>query len=104
MSKVRWSASEDAAIAEFYPRHGSRWGGWGEVLPGRTITSIAARASRTGVSRRKERGRHRATSEEELVSRCMDEGMTPSEIDGSMGWEPGTTSKTLGFIWRRERD
>ena len=46
-----WSEVEDNAVRQFYPRHGSKWAGWSEVLPNRTTRAISARAARLGVTR-----------------------------------------------------
>lgn len=40
-----WSEVEDNAVRQFYPRHGSKWAGWSEVLPNRTTKAISGRAA-----------------------------------------------------------
>lgn len=32
-----------------YPRRGSHWAGWAEILPGRSVSSIANRVQKLGV-------------------------------------------------------
>lgn len=117
-----WSDAEDNAIRQFYPRHGTKWEGWAEVLPTRTKRAIGARATRLGVKvmrnhvgsrkRKKPTGDERhyntvITREpdpyEGYVLDCMSKGMTPSEIDRSKHWWPSTTIRILREIWEREK-
>lgn len=44
-----WTTSEVERLRRLYPEHGPRWGGWHEVLPGRSVRSIASKAHAVGV-------------------------------------------------------
>jgi hypothetical protein len=123
MTSKEWSKEEDNAVRTFYPRHGTMWVGWAEVLPGRTPTAVGARARRLGVHVAQEElvrmrrvafdkgrkvGRHYKTStakaydpKDALVDRLMRNGMTPTQIDGRMHWWPGTTTRMLRDRWER---
>ena len=118
-----WSEAEDRAVAVYYPRHGTGWEGWAEVLPNRTKRAIAARAARIGVAivrgprrpraykpkaadprHKSKRIRLEPDPYEGTVIDYMAQGMTPSEIDACMGWHTGTTRLILTNRWERESD
>lgn len=111
-----WSEVEDNAVRQFYPRHGSKWAGWSEVLPNRTTRAISARAARLGVPRRERKEpqgdeRHRKVSMERIpdpnekyVLACMRAGLTPTQIDRKRHWWSGTTIRILTERWAREND
>lgn len=121
-----WSEVEDNAVRQFYPRHGSKWAGWSEVLPNRTTRAISARAARLGVppppkqepkyprrERKEPQGdeRHHKVSivripdpNEKYVLACMKAGLTPTEIDRKRHWWSGTTIRILTERWARENE
>lgn len=120
-----WSDAEDNAVRQFYPRHGSGWVGWSEVLPTRSPKAISSRAQRLGVPpparpkprNQKRKGvrqadeRHRKTiivkeadPNEKYVLACMRAGLTPTEIDRKMHWWPRTTMRILTERWARENE
>lgn len=45
----QWTEEEDAALMAGYGKHGARWEGWKMILPGRSHSSIGARANRLGL-------------------------------------------------------
>ena len=45
----RWRGYEVRALREHYPEHGPHWGGWPDVLPGRTEEQIEYKAKYEGV-------------------------------------------------------
>lgn len=45
----RWTDAEVEALVREYPRHGARWSGWEETIPGRSPMAIAEKASKLGV-------------------------------------------------------
>lgn len=110
-----WSEVEDNAVRQFYPRHGSKWAGWSEVLPNRTTRAISARAARLGVPRVRKNPkvdeRHIKSDytkeqdpNERYVLACMREGLTHTEIDKKRHWWPGTTIRILTERWARENE
>lgn len=50
-SCLKWTAVDDAVLEEHYPANGPRWSGWKDLLPGRTIRSITARAHALQIKR-----------------------------------------------------
>lgn len=110
-----WSEVEDNAVRQFYPRHGSKWAGWSEVLPNRTTRAISARAARLGVPRVRKNPkvdeRHikfdytkEQDPNERYVLACMREGLTLTEIDKKRHWRSGTTIRILTERWARENE
>lgn len=49
MGARAWTAEEDAALRRYYWTRPTRWPGWDEVLPGRTVAARRERAYRIGV-------------------------------------------------------
>ena len=119
-----WSDEEDNALREFYQRHGTTWEGWAEVLPGRTIRAISARAVRLGIAEKRgprqkkktpkkkrwqdpmHKAMVKATADpyEGYVTNCMDMGMTPQEIDRKMNWGLGTARMIMSEKWLRDKE
>ena len=110
-----WSEVEDNAVRQFYPRHGSKWAGWSEVLPNRTTRAISARAARLGVPRVRKNPKvdernikfdytREPDPNERYVLACMREGLTPAEIDKKRHWWSGTTIRILTERWARENE
>lgn len=110
-----WSEVEDNAVRQFYPRHGSKWAGWSEVLPNRTTRAISARAARLGVPRVRKNPkvdeRHikfdytkEQDPNERYVLACMRAGLTPTQIDRKRHWWSGTTIRILTERWARENE
>lgn len=113
-----WSETEDDMLRTFFPRHGKDWVGWGEVLSGRSDSSILHRARTLGIApvpreRPKPANpdpRHKPREyelepdpHESYVVECMHMGMTPSEIDASMHWRRGTARLIMSNRWLREK-
>lgn len=113
-----WTEAEDNALRVYYPRHGTDWDGWAEVLPGRTRKAIGGRAARIGVTvkrakpipkpkRKVEVHQQRSVGPsgyDKHVRRCMEQGMSPSQIDSMMGWWPGKAVRILTTMWDREAE
>ena len=110
-----WSEVEDNAVRQFYPRHGSKWAGWSEVLPNRTTRAISAQAARLGVPRVRKNPkvdeRHikfdytkEQDPNERYVLACMRAGLTPTQIDRKRHWWSGTTIRILTERWARENE
>lgn len=126
MSEPRkpWSEAEDRALKEFYPRHGTDWVGWDEVLPERSERAIECRAYRFGLMKprkpsgpRKYKPREKANGShygarvqrtpdpyEGYVMECMAEGLTPTEIDAVKRWPRGTARMILSEMWLRDKE
>ena len=81
-----WTTSEDAMLWAHYPRRGSHWAGWAEILPGRSVSSIANRVQKLG------------------VLAWLNEGLAPSQIDETMGLPEGTARAVATEAWRKDRD
>lgn len=110
-----WSAAEDEALRIYYQEHGPSWGGWSEVLPDRTVRALSSRAGKLGLtsvyhrsdkSAKKRQGVANRVPDpyERQVMRCMNDGMTPTEIDAAMKWNRGTARKIISEKWLREKE
>ena len=114
-----WEAWEDDVVRELYPIHGPSWDRWGEVLPGRTGSSVANRARRLGVrmsptvltearSRASAKGNATKAAKEAALERevmaLLDRGLPPSAIDVRLGLGPGTARRVISKRWRRKRN
>lgn len=108
-----WGEAQDNALKEFWPRHGSQWDGWDEVLPTRSTGEIAKRAAELGLVadgekaptiKRKAKTTLVPDPYEGYVLRCMHQGMTPTEIDRSKRWLPGTARLIMSNRWLREKE
>lgn len=90
-----WTEEEIAALREHYPSHGPRWEGWSELLPGRSYSSIASRASVLGaVTRHLSPGRWSAREDERLVELARS-GATARECSDAL---PG---RSLSSVYKR---
>lgn len=92
-----WSSEEDEALRVYFPRHGLKWDGWSEVLPGRSWDSIRARASRIGANG----DTSNVVTIDDKLRRLMESGLAMSQIDSLMGWPPNHTKKLLMRSWER---
>lgn len=113
-------------VVYYWQKFGSKWAGWKEVLPKRTLRAIGTRANRLGVkaphkgpkpTKWKRKGsakgdaRHYKTDVEpeadphELqVLKMLANGMTLNEIDKAMRWHPSTAKKIMVERWKRDKD
>lgn len=89
---VRWTPEEDAMLREHFPRHGAGWGGWAEVLPGRSERAIVLRAFRLciGVSPSVRSAHHRAAAMRREADRRTANGLQ----NGMPGKVPKKGSET----------
>lgn len=55
MNGREWTDGELASLVKHYREHGPSWEGWADVLPGRSTSSIAVKASAMGLTKRKAR-------------------------------------------------
>ena len=92
-----WSSEEDDVVRTYFPKHGQRWPGWSEVLPGRSWDSIRARAIRIGING----DGCGAVAIGSKLRRLMESGIAMSQIDLLMGWPPGHTKDLLMRSWER---
>lgn len=115
MSERQWTDLQDDILFDCYPKFGPSWKGWAEVLPGRTKKAIGERARRLGLSYRfadKGDDRHYRPKAlvmapdpyEPYVVKCMEEGMTPTQIDCMMRWLPGSARLIMSNKWLREKE
>lgn len=90
--RVRWTPEEDAMLREHFPRHGAGWGGWAEVLPGRSERAIVLRAFRLciGVSPSVRSAHHRAAAMKREAARRAANGVQ----NGTSGKAPGMGAET----------
>lgn len=106
-----WGEFETLALREFYPRHGSQWEGWDDVLPNRTRHAIADKAARLSVRAAPkttrgtlgtsvDTGPTPPSEYEKTVTRLMERGMSPTQIDTKMHWVRGTTVAILTNRWK----
>lgn len=65
MRDGKWTQGEIATLEREYVSHGPSWGGWKDVLPGRSYMSIAGQAHRNGFVPSCRRY-HRWTKDEEV--------------------------------------
>lgn len=115
MNGGHWTKDEDEILKAHYREHGYKWDGWEALLPGRTDNAIYRHAAGMGLT---ENGRVRVTKRndglegrtvikktkdpyEGYVLSCLDQGMTPSEIDASMKWRPGKARLIMTERWER---
>lgn len=113
-------------VSYYWAKFGSKWIGWKEVLPDRTLRAIGSRAQKLKVvaphkgpkpSKWKLKGsakgdaRHHKTDfeleadpHEDQVMRMLELGMTPHEIDRTMKWYSSTTRKIMVARWKREKE
>ena len=107
MTRKPWTTSEDAMLWAHYPRRGSHWAGWAEILPGRSVSSIANRVQKLGV-RMEQPERSAAIDADERttlgVLAWLNEGLAPSQIDETMGLPEGTARAVATEAWRKDRD
>lgn len=105
--RAAWSREDDDALRLHYPLYGPSWDGWEEVLPGRTTSAISSRAKLLGIVTNGRRGRRAQIAaampdpNEGYVMRCMEAGMTPTDIDRERKWPPNTTVRILTARWER---
>lgn len=92
-----WSSEEDDVVRTYFPKHGQRWPGWSEVLPGRSWDSIRTRAYRVFANANV----GDAVTVDAKLKRLMESGLSMSQIDSLMGWPPNQTKKLLMQSWER---
>lgn len=111
MKSPNWSKDEDEILKAHYADRGSCWEGWESLLPGRTNNAISNRANslgllRKGASRQKKpmkmpSARRTRDPYESYILSCLEDGMTPADIDAKMKWHPGRTVQILTERWER---
>lgn len=100
-----WTEDELAILRAHYIDHDYRWTGWELLLPDRTCEAISSKARDLGLTclapKDEDFVRKRSLEPvDKFVLRCLQEGMTVSEIDELNKWVPGKAKRILIDIWR----
>ena len=94
-------------LRHHYPMRGAHWAGWADVLPGRSVGSIKNRVTKLGLHVERPEPAIVASADDKVargVLMWLNEGLTPSQIDATMGLPSGTARATASEAWRKDRD